>query len=551
MGSIPAPPNSVEQRFRGSRIVSAVTVALGVCMLVAFFVTSLEPLDQRALSERPPAGLVLALSGATAAHLMTRFFRWQFLLRAAGAYIPIRRSAHIFFASLSLSWTPLYLGEMLFKIVFVRRYGASTTAGTAVAFAERLCDGAALLLITAGAGLWTGAPAPALLTICVLVFAGQVRTWLASAIARPLAASEQLAGLNVKPAKSAVRGLARRDVVAPALVLSIGAWLPPALSLWLAIEAFGGAVPIASAIELYGTRMLSGAFAFHNVAPGATRAGMLSGLALLDLSETTATNAVVALQILTFGAAILVGFAVLTWVAWHGELAEVGTQAHFDGLADTYDAEIPVYLRDHLVRKKVVFSIPHLRDEMTFGLDIGCGRGYYLEQFREHGLRMVGVDISLRQLNAEACVGRAAAADVLHLPFADAVFDFAYCVNVLHHVTPGELQERALTEIRRVLRPGGRFFLHEINVTNPVFRFYISYLFPLLRNIDIGNERWLRPESVGSLPGWHLDKVEYFTFVPDFLPHFVTPWAWKIERRIEQSRFAHLGAHFLAVLTAQ
>ena len=45
--------------------------------------------------------------------------------------------------------------------------------------------------------------------------------------------------------------------------------------------------------------------------------------------------------------------------------------------------------------------------------------------------------------------------DVQNIPFADASFDAVIAIHMLYHVPD---QPRALTEIRRVLRPGGRFY---------------------------------------------------------------------------------------------
>jgi ubiquinone/menaquinone biosynthesis C-methylase UbiE len=53
--------------------------------------------------------------------------------------------------------------------------------------------------------------------------------------------------------------------------------------------------------------------------------------------------------------------------------------------------------------------------------------------------------------------------DAVALPFANQSFSSAVAILVLHHLKSRELQDRALREVHRVLRPGGSFFAFEIN----------------------------------------------------------------------------------------
>jgi len=48
------------------------------------------------------------------------------------------------------------------------------------------------------------------------------------------------------------------------------------------------------------------------------------------------------------------------------------------------------------------------------------------------------------------------------LPFADRTFSSATAILMLHHLQSSKLQDRAFSEIRRVLRPGGIFLAVEI-----------------------------------------------------------------------------------------
>jgi ubiquinone/menaquinone biosynthesis C-methylase UbiE len=86
-------------------------------------------------------------------------------------------------------------------------------------------------------------------------------------------------------------------------------------------------------------------------------------------------------------------------------------------------------------------------------LEAGCGTGMILKEIAPLARAAVGLDLSPGML-AQA---RARGLSVVHgsvtdLPFCDGEFDLAYSFKVLAHV---EAIERALSELGRVVRPGG------------------------------------------------------------------------------------------------
>jgi SAM-dependent methyltransferase len=89
-------------------------------------------------------------------------------------------------------------------------------------------------------------------------------------------------------------------------------------------------------------------------------------------------------------------------------------------------------------------------------LEVGCGAGEMAERIaKELGADVVAVDTSQRMVDLTRGRGiDARLADVQALPFADGEFDCVVAGWVLYHVAD---RERALDEIARVLRPGGRF----------------------------------------------------------------------------------------------
>jgi SAM-dependent methyltransferase len=91
-------------------------------------------------------------------------------------------------------------------------------------------------------------------------------------------------------------------------------------------------------------------------------------------------------------------------------------------------------------------------------LDAGCGGGRYARLLGRHGARVVGVDLSTAvekaaTLCAELPQVAIVQADLLDLPLAEGVFDFAFSIGVLHH-SPDP--RRAFAQVAARVKPGGR-----------------------------------------------------------------------------------------------
>ena len=88
-------------------------------------------------------------------------------------------------------------------------------------------------------------------------------------------------------------------------------------------------------------------------------------------------------------------------------------------------------------------------------LEVGCGWGELAEWIaREADTEVVAVDLSPRMVELAKHRGvDARLGDVQQLPFEDGEFDVAVAAWMLYHVPD---RERAIAELARVLRPGGR-----------------------------------------------------------------------------------------------
>ena len=115
-----------------------------------------------------------------------------------------------------------------------------------------------------------------------------------------------------------------------------------------------------------------------------------------------------------------------------------------------------------------------VRGERDLVLDAGCGAGrttialsrglrngrvVAVDRFDAGYIDGGGRDLLDRNLAAAGLADRVEvkAADLTALPFADATFDAAVSTNVFDHL--GDAKARALAEMFRVLKPGGRFLM--------------------------------------------------------------------------------------------
>jgi demethylmenaquinone methyltransferase/2-methoxy-6-polyprenyl-1,4-benzoquinol methylase/phosphoethanolamine N-methyltransferase len=101
-------------------------------------------------------------------------------------------------------------------------------------------------------------------------------------------------------------------------------------------------------------------------------------------------------------------------------------------------------------------------------LDVGCGPGttaiFMAKEVGAEG-EVVGIDASLEMIQVarekakkEGSTARFEPAAIEALPFPDETFDAATSTYMLHHL-PEDVQAKGLSEVRRVLKPGGRFLI--------------------------------------------------------------------------------------------
>lgn len=142
-------------------------------------------------------------------------------------------------------------------------------------------------------------------------------------------------------------------------------------------------------------------------------------------------------------------------------------------------------------------------------LDVGCGHGRHARPLALTGHRVVGFDVSRRlleiarttssssrQFGALAWLG----ADTTALPFRDATFDAAICIAVIHHLPTERDRRRAVSEIRRVLVPGGAAFVSVWAADDPYLESVLGKR-PTKPDVEIP---WRLPDGSSVLRPYHL-----------------------------------------------
>ncbi len=188
-----------------------------------------------------------------------------------------------------------------------------------------------------------------------------------------------------------------------------------------------------------------------------------------------------------------------------GQLAPDAVRRMFDRIAPVYDAMNRTMTAglDRRWRRLTAEAVVRPGDSV---LDACCGTGDLAIAAARAGGNVTGLDFSQRMLDGarrKAPQLEWVEGDLLALPFADESFD---AVTVGFGVRNVEDLGRALSELRRVLRPGGRLGILEITqprgVLAPFYRLWFDGLVPLLGKVLPGGSAYTYlPASVRRFPG--------------------------------------------------
>jgi demethylmenaquinone methyltransferase/2-methoxy-6-polyprenyl-1,4-benzoquinol methylase len=188
-----------------------------------------------------------------------------------------------------------------------------------------------------------------------------------------------------------------------------------------------------------------------------------------------------------------------------GRLEPEAVRRMFDRIAPVYDLMNRVMTAglDRRWRRVAAEAVVRPGDRV---LDACCGTGDLALAAERAGGRVTGLDFSERMLERARRKQQTVTwvrGDVLELPFADGEFDAATVGFGVRNVAD---LERALAELRRVLRAGGRLAILEITqprgILRPFYRLWFDGLVPLIGKLLPGGSAYTYlPASVRRFPG--------------------------------------------------
>ncbi len=132
--------------------------------------------------------------------------------------------------------------------------------------------------------------------------------------------------------------------------------------------------------------------------------------------------------------------------------------------------------------------------------DLGCGSGVFTELLRRMGFAVVGVDISPKLV----ALGRSKYSgleliegDAENLPFDGGSFDGVLLSGLIHHFPD---PRRLAAEVRRILKPGGRFVAFDPNRMNPFMWLYRDRASPFYSSVGV-------TENERPILSWRIAKI--------------------------------------------
>jgi ubiquinone/menaquinone biosynthesis C-methylase UbiE len=167
-----------------------------------------------------------------------------------------------------------------------------------------------------------------------------------------------------------------------------------------------------------------------------------------------------------------------------------------------------------------------IADNMDKGntvLEVACGTGRVTLEISKQANKVYAIDISSQMIDVarknikekEINNIELSVEDAYNLPFDNEMFDTVICINSLHNMI---YPENALSEIKRVLKPEGRFISTVTGIGSRKFKIIMSIL-KFLTNFPVFHKLNLEEfADMLSKAGFSIEKKEILKHPQDILP---------------------------------
>jgi SAM-dependent methyltransferase len=202
-----------------------------------------------------------------------------------------------------------------------------------------------------------------------------------------------------------------------------------------------------------------------------------------------------------------------------------------DELEALHEESSRSHFLDRWTRGAILDGVARTAPDATIA-DVGCSTGHLLEDLRQRwpAAELIGVDlIAAGLVKAHAAVpsARLLHADACALPIADASVDAVVSANLLEHIPD---DRRAVSEITRILRPGGRAAI-VVPAGPGTYDYYDRFL---------GHERrYARHELANKCRDAGLEVIQ-----DGYVASLLYPAFWLVKQR---NRRVHTGLHGAAL----
>lgn len=148
-------------------------------------------------------------------------------------------------------------------------------------------------------------------------------------------------------------------------------------------------------------------------------------------------------------------------------------QKNYFEIAYRTGSDVWTHIPYHKIAMRMLPELP----KDSFVLDVGAGRGLWLQKLVEEGFRVIGLDyvseivnignrdIKLYGIGEKA---RFIHGDVRDIPLADESFDLVTDIGVLQHLDTADWNQY-VAELRRVVKPGGYILNVSLSKETPRF----------------------------------------------------------------------------------